>query len=48
MRSAIKQVASGRFGITSNYLSDADELQIKMAQYTKPGELPRHTATLLN
>ncbi|OBZ75427.1 putative glutamate synthase [NADPH] [Grifola frondosa] len=32
MRSAIKQVASGRFGVTSNYLADADELQIKMAQ----------------
>lgn len=32
MRSAIKQIASGRFGVTSNYLADADELQIKMAQ----------------
>ncbi|EPQ58378.1 NADPH-dependent glutamate synthase [Gloeophyllum trabeum ATCC 11539] len=45
MRSAIKQVASGRFGVTSNYLSDADELQIKMAQGAKPGEggeLPGH------
>ncbi|KAJ3393692.1 glutamate synthase [NADH] [Lobulomyces angularis] len=38
MRSAIKQVASGRFGVTSYYLSDANELQIKMAQGAKPGE----------
>jgi len=38
MRSAIKQVASGRFGVTSNYLVNADELQIKMAQGAKPGE----------
>ncbi|KAK6199318.1 glutamate synthase [Scheffersomyces amazonensis] len=38
MRSAIKQVASGRFGVTSYYLADADELQIKMAQGAKPGE----------
>ena len=38
MRSAIKQVASGRFGVTSYYLSDADEIQIKMAQGAKPGE----------
>lgn len=37
-RSAIKQVASGRFGVTSLYLSSADELQIKMAQGAKPGE----------
>lgn len=37
-RSAIKQVASGRFGVTSYYLSDADELQIKLAQGAKPGE----------
>ena len=37
-RSAIKQVASGRFGVTSAYLSNADELQIKMAQGAKPGE----------
>jgi len=36
--SAIKQVASGRFGVTSNYLSSASELQIKMAQGAKPGE----------
>jgi glutamate synthase (NADPH) large chain len=44
-RSAIKQVASGRFGVTSNYLSNAEELQIKMAQGAKPGEggqLPGH------
>ncbi|SMO45946.1 glutamate synthase large subunit [Solitalea koreensis] len=37
-RSAIKQVASGRFGVTSNYLINADELQIKVAQGAKPGE----------
>ena len=37
-RSAIKQVASGRFGVTSNYLVNARELQIKMAQGAKPGE----------
>ncbi|KAJ1847468.1 glutamate synthase [NADH], partial [Coemansia sp. RSA 2708] len=37
-RSAIKQVASGRFGVTSSYLADADELQIKMAQGAKAGE----------
>lgn len=37
-RSAIKQVASGRFGVTAWYLSNADELQIKMAQGAKPGE----------
>jgi glutamate synthase (NADPH/NADH) large chain len=45
MRSAIKQVASARFGVTSNYLTNADELQIKMAQGAKPGEggqLPGH------
>ena len=44
-RSAIKQIASGRFGVTSVYLSNADELQIKMAQGAKPGEggeLPGH------
>jgi glutamate synthase (ferredoxin) len=43
--SAIKQVASGRFGVTSNYLTNAAELQIKMAQGAKPGEggeLPGH------
>ncbi len=38
MRSAIKQVASARFGVTALYLSEADELQIKMAQGAKPGE----------
>lgn len=37
-RSSIKQVASGRFGVTSNYLANADEIQIKMAQGAKPGE----------
>jgi glutamate synthase (NADPH/NADH) len=37
-RSAIKQVASGRFGVTASYLAHADELQIKMAQGAKPGE----------
>ena len=37
-RSAIKQVASGRFGVTSEYLASADEIQIKMAQGAKPGE----------
>jgi len=45
MRSAIKQVASARFGVTSLYLTEADELQIKMAQGAKPGEggqLPGH------
>ncbi|MBW8686097.1 glutamate synthase large subunit [Chitinophaga rhizophila] len=45
MRSSIKQVASARFGVTSNYLTNADELQIKMAQGAKPGEggqLPGH------
>ncbi len=44
-RSAIKQIASGRFGVTSYYLTNADELQIKMAQGAKPGEggqLPGH------
>jgi len=44
-RSAIKQIASGRFGVTIHYLAAADELQIKMAQGAKPGEggeLPGH------
>ncbi len=44
-RSAIKQVASGRFGVTIDYLASADQLQIKMAQGAKPGEggqLPGH------
>ena len=38
LRSAIKQVASGRFGVTTNYLVNADEIQIKVAQGAKPGE----------
>jgi glutamate synthase (NADPH) large chain len=45
MRSAIKQVASGRFGVSAEYLVNADDLQIKMAQGAKPGEggqLPGH------
>lgn len=45
MRSAIKQVASGRFGVTTEYLANADQIQIKMAQGAKPGEggqLPGH------
>ena len=45
MRSAIKQIASARFGVTSLYLTEADEIQIKMAQGAKPGEggqLPGH------
>ena len=45
VRSAIKQVASGRFGVTTEYLVNADELQIKIAQGAKPGEggqLPGH------
>ena len=44
-RSAVKQVASGRFGVTSEYLVNSDDLQIKMAQGAKPGEggqLPGH------
>ncbi len=44
-RSAVKQIASGRFGVTTNYLANADELQIKVAQGAKPGEggqLPGH------
>lgn len=44
-RSSIKQIASGRFGVTNNYLTNADELQIKIAQGAKPGEggqLPGH------
>jgi glutamate synthase domain-containing protein 2/glutamate synthase domain-containing protein 1/glutamate synthase domain-containing protein 3 len=47
-RSAIKQVASARFGVTAAYLANADELQIKMAQGAKPGEggqLPGHKVT---
>jgi glutamate synthase (NADPH/NADH) large chain len=48
-RSAVKQVASGRFGVTTNYLVNADELQIKIAQGAKPGEggqLPGHKVSL--
>mmetsp|Transcript_7127 Transcript_7127/g.20756 ORF Transcript_7127/g.20756 Transcript_7127/m.20756 type:complete len:1627 (+) Transcript_7127:71-4951(+) len=47
-RSSIKQVASGRFGVTSDYLTNADEIQIKMAQGAKPGEggeLPGYKVT---
>jgi glutamate synthase domain-containing protein 2/glutamate synthase domain-containing protein 1/glutamate synthase domain-containing protein 3 len=50
LRSAIKQVASGRFGVTTNYLTNADELQIKMAQGAKPGEggqLPGHKVSAI-
>src|SRR5690606_25632678 len=45
LRSRIKQVASGRFGVSAEYLSSADQIQIKMAQGAKPGEggqLPGH------
>ena len=45
MRSAIKQVASGRFGVTAEYLANSSDIQIKMAQGAKPGEggqLPGH------
>ncbi len=48
LRSKIKQVASGRFGVTAEYLSSADQIQIKMAQGAKPGEggqLPGHKVT---
>jgi len=48
-RSKIKQVASGRFGVTTNYLVNADELQIKIAQGAKPGEggqLPGHKVSV--
>ncbi len=48
LRSKIKQVASGRFGVTAEYLASADQLQIKMAQGAKPGEggqLPGHKVT---
>ena len=48
LRSSIKQVASGRFGVTAEYLANADQLQIKMAQGAKPGEggqLPGHKVT---
>ncbi|MDR2517846.1 MAG: glutamate synthase large subunit [Spirochaetaceae bacterium] len=49
-RSAIKQVASGRFGVTSEYLANAEELQIKIAQGAKPGEggqLPGHKVDVM-
>ena len=49
-RSAVKQVASGRFGVTTNYLVNADELQIKIAQGAKPGEggqLPGHKVSFI-
>jgi glutamate synthase domain-containing protein 2/glutamate synthase domain-containing protein 1/glutamate synthase domain-containing protein 3 len=49
-RSSIKQVASGRFGVTTNYLVNADELQIKIAQGAKPGEggqLPGHKVSAI-
>ncbi len=49
-RSAVKQVASGRFGVTTNYLTNADELQIKIAQGAKPGEggqLPGHKVSVI-
>ena len=49
-RSAIKQVASGRFGVNSNYLANADEIQIKIAQGAKPGEggqLPGHKVSAI-
>ncbi|MCU0665614.1 MAG: glutamate synthase large subunit [Candidatus Omnitrophica bacterium] len=49
-RSSIKQVASGRFGVTTNYLVNADELQIKIAQGAKPGEggqLPGHKVSVI-
>jgi glutamate synthase domain-containing protein 2/glutamate synthase domain-containing protein 1/glutamate synthase domain-containing protein 3 len=48
-RSSVKQVASGRFGVTTNYLVNADELQIKIAQGAKPGEggqLPGHKVSV--
>jgi len=46
--SAIKQVASGRFGVTSNYLTSASEIQIKMAQGAKPGEGGQLPGTKVN
>ncbi|MDR1602374.1 MAG: glutamate synthase large subunit [Tannerella sp.] len=50
LRSAIKQVASGRFGVTTEYLVNADEIQIKIAQGAKPGEggqLPGHKVNVI-
>ncbi len=49
-RSAVKQVASGRFGVTTNYLVNSDEMQIKIAQGAKPGEggqLPGHKVSVI-
>lgn len=49
-RSAIKQIASGRFGVTTNYLTNADEIQIKICQGAKPGEggqLPGHKVSAI-
>ncbi len=49
-RSAVKQVASGRFGVTTNYLVNSDEMQIKIAQGAKPGEggqLPGHKVSVV-
>jgi glutamate synthase (ferredoxin) len=49
-RSAIKQIASGRFGVTTNYLTNADEIQIKISQGAKPGEggqLPGHKVSAI-
>ena len=49
-RSSIKQIASGRFGVTTNYLVNADEIQIKIAQGAKPGEggqLPGHKVSAI-
>ena len=47
-RSSVKQVASGRFGVTTNYLVNADEIQIKMAQGAKPGEGGRLPGSKVN
>ncbi|MDR2121380.1 MAG: glutamate synthase large subunit [Tannerella sp.] len=50
LRSAIKQIASGRFGVTTEYLVNADEIQIKIAQGAKPGEggqLPGHKVNVI-
>jgi glutamate synthase domain-containing protein 2/glutamate synthase domain-containing protein 3 len=50
LRSSVKQVASGRFGVTTNYLVNADEIQIKIAQGAKPGEggqLPGHKVSAI-
>jgi len=46
-RSAIKQIASGRFGVTAHYLSNADELQIKVSQGAKPGGSADYVRRLL-